>query len=62
MTRQEAPPGAPTFCRYLILQNVGGLYLDSDAECFRESYDALEGADLVVQVRLGASVGPRADQ
>lgn len=47
-----APPHSAR--RYLVLQHVGGLYLDSDVECFRESYDALEGADLVVQVRAQA--------
>ncbi|GAB4813725.1 hypothetical protein N2152v2_000771 [Parachlorella kessleri] len=35
--------------KYLILQYVGGLYLDSDVECFREGYDMLDGYDLVVQ-------------
>ncbi|GAB4816087.1 hypothetical protein N2152v2_003133 [Parachlorella kessleri] len=43
--------------KYLILQYVGGLYLDSDTECFREGYDMLEGYDLVVQADYpGAAV------
>ncbi|KAI3429257.1 hypothetical protein D9Q98_005354 [Chlorella vulgaris] len=35
--------------RYAVLHRVGGLYLDSDMECWRESSDMLEGFDLVAQ-------------
>jgi mannosyltransferase OCH1-like enzyme len=35
--------------RYAILHRVGGVYLDSDIECWREAYDMLEGFDFVAQ-------------
>eukprot|EP00887_Chlorella_sp_A99_P000993 scaffold5.g993.t1 len=35
--------------RYAVLHKHGGLYLDSDVECWREGSDMLLGADVVVQ-------------
>ncbi|EFN58265.1 hypothetical protein CHLNCDRAFT_142222 [Chlorella variabilis] len=35
--------------RYAILHRLGGMYLDSDIECWREGSDMLRGFDLVAQ-------------
>lgn len=52
------PPTPPSLCsadalRYLVLYHMGGLYVDSDVECWRESSDLLRGFDVVLQGSQG---------
>lgn len=39
----------------MLLDTMGGLYLDSDIQCLREGSSMLDGCDVVLQARARAA-------